>query len=144
MSTPRTIIGTPDGRSPTESDFLVGSKIKTRRRERGLTQQELGREIGVTGAQIHRYEAGTTRIAASRLIAIAEALNVDAQALLAVGQEQSAEKAGQYPAQTSGKTSDELAELVRLFTRMTDPHNRSALIALARMFSRTEHPTAQP
>lgn len=69
-------------RSPTASDAALGQKIRELRRLRGLTQSELAALAGVTGAQVHRYEAGGTRIAASRLVAIARALGAQPDSLI--------------------------------------------------------------
>jgi len=38
---------------------MIGEKIKSTRKKRGLTQVELGCKIGVTGATVTRYEKGT-------------------------------------------------------------------------------------
>lgn len=46
----------------------IGEKLKKRRKYLGLTQHDLGVAIGVTGQQIHKYEAGLDRIPASRLL----------------------------------------------------------------------------
>ena len=41
-----------------------------------MTQQQLGDKIGVSFQQIQKYESGATRIGASRMWDIAEALDV--------------------------------------------------------------------
>lgn len=46
----------------------IGEKLRKRRKYLGLTQQELGTAIGVTGQQVYKYEAGLDRIPASRLL----------------------------------------------------------------------------
>ena len=38
--------------------MTIGKKIKRLRKERGMTQEELGREIGVQKAAINKYETG--------------------------------------------------------------------------------------
>lgn len=38
--------------------MTVGEKIKTYRIEKGLTQEELGRELGVGKAAVQKYESG--------------------------------------------------------------------------------------
>jgi transcriptional regulator with XRE-family HTH domain len=40
----------------------------------GLSQEQLAEMVGITHQQLHRYEAGTARIAAGRLFKIAQAL----------------------------------------------------------------------
>lgn len=41
-----------------EEQRLVGSRIATARREAGMTQQQLARELGVTTRSIQNYESG--------------------------------------------------------------------------------------
>lgn len=43
---------------------------------RGMSQQELGAALDITFQQIQKYEKGTNRISASRLIDICDALDV--------------------------------------------------------------------
>ena len=50
-----------------ETDRTVGRRLRTLRLARGLSQSEFGTHLGVTYQQIQKYEAGTNRIAASRL-----------------------------------------------------------------------------
>jgi|GEM_PF-976819 len=122
-------------RAPTISDSSVGREIRALRRGQGRTQKELARVVGVTGAQLHRYEAGTTRIAASRLIAIANALGVGADSLIAAGQDQFLGMAPPPMAQTAVQASDDIVELIELFGTITDTRHRSALVAVARMMA---------
>jgi transcriptional regulator with XRE-family HTH domain len=57
-------------------DAEVGRRIKLQRLSAGLSQTTLGIKIGVTFQQVQKYERGQTRIGASRLTALARALNV--------------------------------------------------------------------
>ena len=57
-------------------DREVGARVRIRRQELGITQQELGRAIGVTFQQIQKYEIGHNRIGAGRLYAISRHLRV--------------------------------------------------------------------
>jgi len=63
-------------RKPLPVDALVGRNIRICRLQRGLSQTELGREIGVTFQQVQKYEQGTNRVGASRLNEIARVLRV--------------------------------------------------------------------
>lgn len=56
-------------------DELVAKRMRARRIDKGLTQQNLADRIGVASQQIHKYERGITRITAGRLSQIAEALD---------------------------------------------------------------------
>lgn len=72
----------PSTRSPNEDDAEVGRAIKLARKQRGLSQTDLGRALGVTYQQVQKYENGTDRIAVSRLMQIARFLDVSPEALL--------------------------------------------------------------
>lgn len=65
-----------NARKPTQLDARIGSRIRIARQNRGLSQTRLADQIGVTFQQIQKYERGTNRIAASRLVRAAEALNL--------------------------------------------------------------------
>lgn len=97
----------------------------------GATQADIATRVGVTGAQFHRYETGQTRVAASRLVAIAKALGVDPSALL-----------GQPPvsvtppeASQNNSTRGEMLELVEIFSSLSCSRARRALICFARFMS---------
>lgn len=57
-------------------DLFVGKKLRQRRRLLGLTQQKLADEVSIRFQQIQKYESGANRISASRLWALAKALDV--------------------------------------------------------------------
>jgi transcriptional regulator with XRE-family HTH domain len=63
-------------KKPVPVDALVGHNIQICRRQRGLSQAELGERIGVSFQQVQKYENGTNRVGASRLTLIADALGV--------------------------------------------------------------------
>lgn len=60
----------------TDTDRIVGARIRERRVMLGLSQQQMADMIGVTYQQAHKYERGINRISAGRLYEIALALNV--------------------------------------------------------------------
>lgn len=117
-------------RAPMPSDSALGRKVRELRRSRGMTQKELAGAVGVTGAQLHRYETGATRVAASRMIAIAEALGVRPDVLL-----ESAAPDAMPPPPPETTTGDDLLELIQLFSAIGDPKNRNAILAVARMMA---------
>lgn len=57
-------------------DTFVGKRIRRRRRLLGMTQQDLGEQVGVRFQQIQKYECGANRITASRLFSLSTALSV--------------------------------------------------------------------
>ena len=54
----------------------MGKRLKSRRRQLGLSQESLSLALDVTFEQVQKYEAGTERIEAGRLLEIAEILKV--------------------------------------------------------------------
>ena len=54
----------------------LGKKIKEERIQKGYTQEELGEKIDSTGAYIGQIERGERSASMSKIILIAEALNV--------------------------------------------------------------------
>ena len=60
----------------TLADRLVGERVRLRRKELGLSQEKLGKAVGVTFQQIQKYENGVNRIGAGRLTQIGAFLEV--------------------------------------------------------------------
>ncbi|MBD2752624.1 helix-turn-helix domain-containing protein [Spirosoma validum] len=54
----------------------VGELIKQTRKEKGLTQKELGEKIGVSESMINKYESGKQNPTIATLSKIIEALGV--------------------------------------------------------------------
>jgi transcriptional regulator with XRE-family HTH domain len=63
-------------KTPTHNDVLIGARVRLRRKELGLSQQKLAATLGITFQQIQKYEKGTNRIGAGRLMEIAASLGV--------------------------------------------------------------------
>jgi transcriptional regulator with XRE-family HTH domain len=63
-------------KSPNPTDKHVGSRVRMRRMMLGMSQTELGKNIGLTFQQVQKYEKGTNRIGAGRLQQIAHILRV--------------------------------------------------------------------
>jgi transcriptional regulator with XRE-family HTH domain len=57
-------------------DRHVGSRIRKRRQQLGISLKALGRSIGRSLQQVHAYESGANRVCASLLWEFAAALNV--------------------------------------------------------------------
>ena len=52
----------------------IGKRVRSRRREIGITQAVLAQSLAVTFQQVHKYERGQSAISAAQLSAIASAL----------------------------------------------------------------------
>lgn len=58
-------------------DIHVGARVRLRRTLLGMSQDTLGKALGLTFQQIQKYERGANRMGSSRLFMIANILEVD-------------------------------------------------------------------
>lgn len=61
-------------RASRDLDCQIGIRMRTRRRELGVSQDALAAGVGLTFQQIQKYERGTNRVSASKLWEIAAQL----------------------------------------------------------------------
>jgi DNA-binding XRE family transcriptional regulator len=66
--------GSPRG--ATAIDAYIGARMRERRLALNISQNQLGKELGVSFQQIQKYESGENRVGAARLFDICKALNV--------------------------------------------------------------------
>jgi len=59
-----------------DADRFLGHRIKQLRLRAGLTQHQVARQLGVSDQQIHKFEKGSNRVSASRLLALARVFDV--------------------------------------------------------------------
>ncbi len=121
-------------RTPITSDAALGRELREQRRSRGWTQKTLAAMVGVTGAQLHRYETGITPVTKNRLLALTQALGVPADSLVTSSHDGRSHRPSVSAHMEAG---DDLLALVEVFARITDPKNRSAVIAIARILATT-------
>ena len=112
-------------------DVYVGQRVRQRRWMTGMTQQQLGDQVGIKFQQIQKYETGTNRISASRLWDIAEALGVEVSFFF--------EGLDGYEATNASTNGDmvtdkEALELVRAYYAIPETQRRR-LFDLARVLS---------
>jgi transcriptional regulator with XRE-family HTH domain len=121
------------GRGRSHVDKLVGQNIRIHRLDRGLSQTELGKHVGVTFQQVQKYENGTNRVGSGNLFTIAGALNVPVSTLYE-GVDQVDEMSA------DGSPIALLAEpyalrLLQAFGDIEDPELRKSLVEMAETFS---------
>ena len=123
-----------DFEGPHPVDVAVGNRVRGRRILMGMSQERLGKELGVTFQQVQKYEKGTNRISASRLADISKILDVspgyffeDFSTARRTSQAQSAR-----PETADPLNKRETLELVRAYYRITDPRIRQQITALIR------------
>ncbi len=68
----------PDG-TPNPIDIHVGNRLRLRRVTVGMTQDALGKALGLTFQQVQKYERGYNRIGCSRIWDLATVLHCDVQ-----------------------------------------------------------------
>ena len=114
-------------------DVLVGARIRLLRKRRKMSQQELGKALGVTFQQVQKYENGKNRVGASRLQMVATALNVPISELF---------DGASATSSTSSKATKSLAfdpqalRLAEAFAKISDKDLRSSLVDLAEAMAR--------
>jgi transcriptional regulator with XRE-family HTH domain len=69
-------------RSPDPIDVEVGLNLRRARRDRGMSQAEVGDALGITFQQVQKYERGANRVSASMLVKAARFLGIRAADLL--------------------------------------------------------------
>lgn len=110
---------------PDPIDIHVGQRVRARRKMLGLSQTQLGHELGVTFQQVQKYERGTNRIGSSRLFKISTSLDVPIPYFF----EGAETKLPGYEEALDGQTDelmerDETRELVDSYYRIPDPRIR--------------------
>ena len=114
-------------RTPDPLDVMVGAKIRIFRSHRGISQTDLARKIGVAFQQVQKYEKGTNRVGASRLVQIADVLKVPITSLFA-GVDRHATKDTKSPQELLADTA--ALKLLKGFGDISDRSLRSALVHL--------------
>jgi len=125
---------TPDPGRTAQLELIIGARLRTRRRQLGLSQGDLAERLGVSFQQVQKYERGANRVAASTLLAAAQALNTTIAWLV-----------GEEP---SGRDDDDdvfralsrpgALEILQAFNAIPDLRTRVALLALAREMAARE------
>jgi len=63
--------------NPNPIDSYIGNRLRKRRTELSMSQEELADELGLTVEQIERIEQGTRRVTPAQLNGLAAILSVD-------------------------------------------------------------------
>lgn len=108
----------------------IGEKIKNRRRELKVSQEELAEVAGVTYQQIQRYEKGTNRLNVENIQTIADALSVP---LIYFFEPDRAVVVSEEPAPY---LPAEEIRLLRYFRRIKDRNSKETVIQVARLAAR--------
>ncbi|TKW61181.1 MAG: helix-turn-helix transcriptional regulator [Blastochloris viridis] len=112
-------------------DTHVGNKLKNLRAEFSLSQQQLGKVIGVSYQMVQKYESGSCRLGPNAMMRISQSLNIPVSYFFN----------GFYtPAEQTVPTDTEaeLAQMVSLFSKIKNPVFRRALLEKAQNYLRDE------
>lgn len=120
----------PVKRRATADDVAIGQKVRALRLDRGLSQSDLGQQVGVTFQQMQKYEKGSNRISAGRLARIAAALGVPVTAFYGEAAASGRERTFSY------LRSAGAVRLVRAYAAIPERGSRAALVALAEALER--------
>lgn len=142
MSDPRPD-GVPNQRSANSVDGHVGSRVRLRRLELGLSQEKLADQLGITFQQVQKYERGTNRIGASRLHQIALVLQVPITYFF----DGAAEGPVRGPAVDASPLAQALSDpstvrLVRAFVQIRDPLLKQKAIGIIEAIAETSAHTS--
>jgi transcriptional regulator with XRE-family HTH domain len=116
-------------------DVLVGSKVKLRRQELGLSQTKLAQRLGLTFQQIQKYENGTNRMGASRLLDVSLALHVPIEYFY-----EPILSFGDAGAPHVGNHSGQAVAMNKNFARITSAETRAQIIELVRSLAPSKTP----
>lgn len=109
-------------------ELAIGARMRTRRRQLGLSQSDLADRLGVTFQQVQKYERGANRVAASTLLTASVTLNTTVSWL--VGEESSGREDDDDVFRALSRPG--ALEILRSFNAIADTRTRAALLALAR------------
>ena len=107
--------------NPTE-ELELGKRLKTARKLAGMNQAKLADQIGITFQQIQKYENGTNRVSALRLVKMADILKADIQYLLGM-EKDSSHKMPFF--------NTEEIKIVKALRMVTSPKVRGKIVQLA-------------
>lgn len=112
-------------------DALVGSRLRSRRKQLRISQEKLGKEVGVSFQQVQKYENGTNRIGAGRLAEISKVLDVPV-AYFFTGSSAGAASDGDRQDTKAILSEPGASELLQAYAQIGSLALRSAVVRLAR------------
>jgi transcriptional regulator with XRE-family HTH domain len=127
-----------DVKKPELIDILVAQRVREVRKEKGLSQSHLAKELGLTFQQVQKYEKGINRIGAGRLFEVARILGVPIQALYPRSDDSLA-RAECQPGDAKQISNFALSadgwRLCHAFLRISDAEKRKKIIALVQQLT---------
>ncbi len=122
-----------ENNSPHPLDVALGSRVRLRRRELKLTQEQLAQQLGITFQQVQKYEHGTNRVSFSRLVEIARALQCGVMDI--VGDLDKSKASSLFSQHVARLNEPGAAELLETYASIQSPKHRRAILNLARQLA---------
>jgi transcriptional regulator with XRE-family HTH domain len=113
-------------------DAYVAGRLRSFRKQLGISQSEIAKELGVTFQQVQKYEAGINRIGAGRLFQLASLFGISVQELFpkSVSTAEGIKKTEKLDEIAEFATSPDGWKLCEAFLRIRDPRQRKIIISL--------------
>jgi transcriptional regulator with XRE-family HTH domain len=119
-------------------DVHVGRRLRLKRTIMGLSQETIGKAIGVTFQQIQKYERGINRMGASRLYDFAKALHVPVSYFFEGYGDELSENSPVYGMAESESlgfehesiSNRETMDIMRAYHKIKNPHVRKRIVDL--------------
>jgi transcriptional regulator with XRE-family HTH domain len=109
---------------PNPVDIEVGKNLKKRRIFLGLSQTELANMLDISFQQVQKYEKGTNRISASRLVDLSNVLDVNITYFF--------NEKGKNESKDDLMAQRETLTLVRNYYKITDKKKRDSVITFCK------------
>lgn len=118
-------------------DAYVGERIRARRTELGLTQDDLASVLEISYQQVQKYETGANRVSAGRLFQIALNLDIDVAHFFDGAEKATGSSAAAKP-MAHGGTGRSTIQIARNFGEISDANVRAAINGLIKSIIRKE------
>jgi transcriptional regulator with XRE-family HTH domain len=115
-------------------DRHVGERVRHRRAEMGMTQQDLAKALGLSYQQLQKYETAANRISAGKLFEIAQTLKVEPSYFF---EGLDPGRKGE-PLEHGGKNRATIS-LVQNFAEIENEEMRQSISALVRSLAEAKH-----
>jgi len=125
--------------APQAIDIHIGMRLRAKRNEIGLTQEELGKALAdqLSHQQIQKYERGENSISCFRLVQIAETLKVNASYFLDDISSNALKGFSEAPAEPFQYQDDaQKAELNKAFSTLPNASMKKAVVDFIKIVSR--------
>jgi len=110
----------------------IGEKIKRRRKELRISQEELAETLGVTYQQVQRYENGKNKLNVENIQTVAKALTMPVSYFF------EAEKAPMIAEMPAPYFSSEESRLLSYFRKIKNSASKNTVIQVARVAAKAE------